>query len=83
MLNTVLGGGMSSRLFQKIREKQGLVYSIYSELNPYRDTGCMAIYAGTSSRIRAARWCNHILAEFRELKSVRFPRKSWAAPKIS
>ena len=48
VLNTVLGGGMSSRLFQKIREEQGLVYSIYSDLNPYRDTGCMAIYAGTS-----------------------------------
>src|SRR5215470_14161834 len=37
VLNTVLGGGMSSRLFQKIREEQGLVYSIYSDLNPYRD----------------------------------------------
>src|SRR5438270_1392253 len=35
VLNTVLGGGMSSRLFQKIREEQGLVYSIYSDLNPY------------------------------------------------
>ena len=48
ILNTLLGGGMSSRLFQSVREKQGLAYAIYSELNPYRDTGCMAIYAGTS-----------------------------------
>src|SRR5258706_5645521 len=40
ILNTILGGGMSSRLFQKIREEQGLAYSIYSDLNPYRDTGC-------------------------------------------
>src|SRR5689334_8845778 len=48
VLNTVLGGGMSSRLFQKIREEQGLVYSIYSDLNPYRDTGVLTIYAGTS-----------------------------------
>ncbi len=47
-LNTVLGGGMSSRLFQNIREKQGLAYAVYSELSMYRDTGCMAIYAGTS-----------------------------------
>src|ERR1700739_3092047 len=39
ILNTVLGGGMSSRLFQNIRERQGLAYFIYSELNPYRDTG--------------------------------------------
>src|SRR5436305_11102537 len=48
VLNTVLGGGMSSRLFQKIREEQGLAYAIYSDLNPYRDTGCLSIYAGTS-----------------------------------
>ena len=48
ILNTLLGGGMSSRLFQNIRERQGLAYSIYSDLNPYRDTGCMAVYAGTS-----------------------------------
>src|SRR5580693_6603268 len=44
ILNTLLGGGMSSRLFQNIRERQGLAYSIYSDLNPYRDTGCMAVY---------------------------------------
>src|SRR5229473_5870378 len=41
VLNTLLGGGMSSRLFQNIRERQGLAYAIYSDLNPYRDTGCM------------------------------------------
>src|SRR6476646_4881134 len=38
ILNTLIGGGMSSRLFQNIRERQGLAYSIYSDLNPYRDT---------------------------------------------
>jgi predicted Zn-dependent peptidase len=48
MLNTMLGGGMSSRLFQTIREDQGLAYSIYSEMNPFRDTGSLCIYAGTS-----------------------------------
>ena len=48
ILNTILGGGMSSRLFQNIREKQGLVYAIFSGLNSYRDTGCLSIYAGTS-----------------------------------
>src|SRR5690242_13600273 len=39
ILNTVLGGGMSSRLFQNVRERQGLVYAIYSDLNPYREIG--------------------------------------------
>ncbi len=49
LLNTMLGGGMSSRLFQTIREDRGLAYSIYSETNPFRDAGCLAIYAGTSA----------------------------------
>ena len=44
----MLGGGMSSRLFQTIREDQGLAYSIYSEMNPFRDTGSLCVYAGTS-----------------------------------
>ena len=48
LLNTILGGGMSSRLFQNVRERQGLVYNIGSELSLYRDSGAMAIYAGTS-----------------------------------
>ncbi|GGA60272.1 peptidase M16 [Edaphobacter acidisoli] len=48
LLNTILGGGMSSRLFQTIREDQGLAYSIYSEMNPFRDTGSLCIYAGTA-----------------------------------
>src|SRR5438270_7382157 len=72
VLNTVLGGGMSSRLFQKIREEQGLVYSIYSDLNPYRDTGCMTIYAGTSLE-STTKVVESVLAEFRELKSDLIP----------
>jgi predicted Zn-dependent peptidase len=72
VLNTVLGGGMSSRLFQKIREEQGLVYSIYSDLNPYRDTGCLTVYAGTS--VESTRSVvDSVLAEFRELKSAPLP----------
>ncbi len=47
MLGTVLGGGMSSRLFQEIREKRGLVYSIYSSHSSYHDDGQFEIYAGT------------------------------------
>lgn len=48
VLNTILGGGMSSRLFQNIRERQGLVYNISTDLTLYRDTGCFGVYAGTS-----------------------------------
>ena len=47
ILDTVFGGGMSSRLFQEIREKKGLVYAVYSFHSLYQDTGQMAIYAGT------------------------------------
>ncbi|HWG51455.1 MAG TPA: pitrilysin family protein [Candidatus Acidoferrales bacterium] len=72
VLNTVLGGGMSSRLFQKIREDQGLVYSIYSDLNPYRDTGCLSVYAGTSLE-STPRVVESVLAEFRELKLEMIP----------
>ncbi len=68
ILNTLLGGGMSSRLFQSVREKQGLAYAIYSELNPYRDTGCMAIYAGTS-RDNAPKVVQSVVTEFRKLKN--------------
>jgi predicted Zn-dependent peptidase len=67
ILNTLLGGGMSSRLFQNIRERQGLAYAIYSDLNPYRDTGCMSIYAGTS-RASAGKVVESIVSEFRKLK---------------
>ncbi len=47
VLGTVLGGGMSSRLFQEVREKRGLVYSIYSSHSAYHDDGQFEIYAGT------------------------------------
>jgi predicted Zn-dependent peptidase len=72
VLNTLLGGGMSSRLFQNIRERQGLAYSIYSDLNPYHDTGCMSVYAGTS-RQSAGKVVQSVISEFRKLKSERIP----------
>jgi predicted Zn-dependent peptidase len=68
ILNTLLGGGMSSRLFQNIRERQGLAYSIYSDMNPYRDTGCLAVYAGTSLA-SAAKVVQSVVSEFRRLKT--------------
>ena len=67
VLNTLLGGGMSSRLFQNIRERQGLAYAVFSELSPYRDTGCLSIYAGTSIE-SAGKVVESIVKEFRELK---------------
>ncbi len=48
VLNTLLGGGMSSRLFQEIREKRGKAYSVYSFMSSYKDAGYLGIYAGTS-----------------------------------
>ena len=50
LLSTLLGGGMSSRLFQEVREKRGLVYSIYSFAAPYLDGGLFGVYAGTGER---------------------------------
>lgn len=47
VLNHVLGGGLSSRLFQTIREERGLAYSVYSYRSGYADTGVFAVYAGT------------------------------------
>ena len=74
ILNTLLGGGMSSRLFQNIRERQGLAYSIYSDLNPYRDTGCLSVYAGTS-RESALKVVQCIVSEFAKLKSDPVPEE--------
>ncbi len=74
ILSTLLGGGMSSRLFQNIRERQGLAYSIYSDLNPYRDTGCMSVYAGTS-RASATKVVESVVSEFHKLKSEPVPEE--------
>ena len=74
ILNTLLGGGMSSRLFQNIRERQGLAYSIYSDLNPYRDTGCLAVYAGTSLA-SAAKVVQSVVSEFHKLKTEPVPEE--------
>lgn len=67
VLNTVLGGGMSSRLFQDIREKQGLAYAVYSELNLFSDTGCLTVYAGTAVET-AKQVVTSVIQEFRRLK---------------
>ena len=67
VLNNVLGGGMSSRLFQNIREKLGLAYAIFSELSTYRDAGVLSVYAGTSLET-AEKLVQCVLAEFKRLR---------------
>jgi predicted Zn-dependent peptidase len=67
ILNNLLGGGMSSRLFQNIREKQGLAYTVFSDLSPYRDAGMFSVYAGTS-RENARQVVEMVMAEFRRMK---------------
>jgi len=49
VLNTLLGGSMSSRLFQNVREKRGLAYAVFSGLSAYRDAGSFTVYAGCSN----------------------------------
>jgi predicted Zn-dependent peptidase len=72
VLNTVLGGGMSSRLFQNIRERQGLAYSVYSDLSPYTDTGCLMVCAGTSGE-SVRKLVDSVLKEFTHLKAQTVP----------
>ncbi|GAB6853777.1 M16 family metallopeptidase [Asaia astilbis] len=66
LLSTVLGGGMSSRLFQEIREKRGLVYSVYSFALPFLDSGLFGIYAGTGEQ-EAAELVPVLLDELRRI----------------
>ena len=66
-LNVVLGASMSSRLFQNIRERQGLAYNIFSELQLYPDSGCLAVSAATSpATVRPL--LDNVLHEFRRVK---------------
>ncbi len=64
--STILGGGMSSRLFQEIREKRGLVYSVYTYLNLCRDAGSLVVYAGTSPE-ETGKVVSLLLKEFKRL----------------
>lgn len=70
LLSTLLGGGVSSRLFLKIREQAGLAYSVYSDLSLYADAGCLSVYAGTSLET-TRQVISQVLAEFRDLKDNR------------
>lgn len=69
LLNTILGSGVSSRLFQKIREERGLAYSIYSFIASYIDTGLWGVYAGTAKK-RVPEVIDIIIEEMKTLKDT-------------
>jgi predicted Zn-dependent peptidase len=70
LLNTILGGNMSSRLFQEIREKRGLAYAVYSFVTSYEDTGVFGTYLGVDPR-QAATAARLVLEQMERLKSTR------------
>ena len=72
VLNTVLGGSMSSRLFQNVREKRGLAYAVFSGLSAYRDTGSMTIYAGCANDA-VSELIDVVIAELRRLRDEPLP----------
>jgi predicted Zn-dependent peptidase len=67
ILNTILGGSMSSRLFQNIREKRALAYAVFSSLSAYRDAGALTIYAGCDTAA-VGELVDLIVEELRSLK---------------
>ena len=67
VMNTILGGSMSSRLFQNVREKRGLAYAVFSGLSAYRDTGSMTIYAGCANDA-VGELIDVVIAELRRMK---------------
>lgn len=69
IINAIFGAGVSSRLFQGIREKRGLAYSIYSFIASYIDTGLFGVYAGTSKK-KVSEVINLIVNEFKGLKDT-------------
>lgn len=69
IINAILGAGVSSRLFQEIREKRGLAYSIYSFIASYMDTGLFGVYAGTA-RKRVSEVIDLVVKEMRGLKDT-------------
>ena len=68
VLNVILGGGMSSRLFQTIREEHGLAYAVYSGVNAYTDAGYLSVYAATSPE-QVAEVIKLSIQEFNRFKS--------------
>jgi len=67
LLNDILGGSMSSRLFQEVRERQALAYAVHSGMQSYRDTGLFSVYAGTDGA-NFAKLLKALMKEIRSLK---------------
>ncbi|HID38753.1 MAG TPA: insulinase family protein [Calditrichaeota bacterium] len=74
-LNTYLGGGMSSRLFQVIREKYGLAYSVYSNADFFRDTGIISFYIGTDPK-NEKQAVELLMAEIDSVRSQPLPKET-------
>ena len=72
ILNTVLGGSMSSRLFQNVREKRGLAYAVCSSLSAYRDTGSLTVYAGCDTQV-VGEVIDLVVEELRGIKAAPMP----------
>jgi predicted Zn-dependent peptidase len=72
VLNTILGGSMSSRLFQNVREKRGLAYAVFSGMSAYRDAGSMTIYAGCANDA-VSELIDVVIVELRRMKDERLP----------
>lgn len=72
VFNTILGGGLSSRLFQSVREEHGMAYSVYSAVSAFRDVGCLSIYMAVSQR-RALKAIEVALKEVRVMKEQYVP----------
>jgi predicted Zn-dependent peptidase len=72
VLNTLLGGSMSSRLFQNVREKRGLAYAVFSGLSAYRDAGSFTVYAGCANEA-VGEVIDLIVEEIRGVKQMAVP----------
>lgn len=68
LLSTILGGGLSSRLFQTVREQHGLAYSVFSSVDAFRDTGCLSIYLAVSNR-RVRKALDLVIDELQKIKT--------------
>ena len=82
ILNHVLGGGMSSRLFREIREERGLAYAVYSFRMPYADSGAFGVYVGTTPH-QTSQVLELVREQFAKRRRRRdHARRAWTAPRI-
>ncbi|KAF0134398.1 MAG: putative Zn-dependent peptidase [Candidatus Saganbacteria bacterium] len=80
LMDSILGGSMSSRLFQEVREKRGLAYAVYSTSSPFRDFGIFYVYAGTEKK-NLEQVIELILKEFTKMKKQGLTQKEFERAK--